>query len=196
VGISETRKACYLDVTINSNCPMIIYCSKKLETFLGKMTAAGQITANSSFGDWNGHLFTLNRKRCLIFMNNKTCYSVLMKNVLKAGTWNFGQVFKERLIRQLDHDLKINESQQVKLRKEFSEVTLVKSNNDKKIIGTINHHIENLKYNSYGVGVENWDEVNVTGVLNDYLVSTKITIGIKRNGDYFRPIELMQDLIK
>ncbi|HYI78044.1 MAG TPA: hypothetical protein VEW65_10530 [Chryseolinea sp.] len=129
-------------------------------------------------------------------MNNKTCYSVVMKNVLKADTRNFGQVFKERLIRQLDHDLKINEGQEVKLRKEFGEVTLARSNNDKKIIGTINHHVENLKYNSYGVGVENWDEVKVTGVLNEYLVGTKIEMGMKSNRDYFRPIELMQNLIK
>ena len=176
---------------------MIIYCSKKLETFLGHITSAGPTTApNSSFGDWNGHSFTINRKRCLIFVNNKTCYSVVMKNVLKADTRNFGQVFRERLIRQLDHDLKMNERQEIKLRNEFGEVTLAKSNNDKKIIGTINHHVENFKYKSYGVGVENWDEVKVTGVLNDYPVATKISMGMKRNRDYFRPIELMQNLIK
>jgi hypothetical protein len=176
---------------------MIIYCSKKLETFLGQITSAGPTTEpNSSFGDWNGHLFTINKERCFIFMNNKTCYSVVMKNVRKEDTKDFGRVFRERLIRQLDHDLKINEGQEVKLRKEFGEVTLDRSNNDKKIIGTINHHVENLKYNSYGVGVENWDEVKVTGVLNDYPVATKISMGMKRNRDYFRPIELMQKLIK
>jgi hypothetical protein len=175
---------------------MTIYCSKKLETFLGQITSTVQPTENSIFGDWNGHLFTIDRKRCLIFMNNRTCYSVVMKNVLKKDTKDFGQVFKERLIRQLGHDLNINERQEVKLRKEFGDVTLTKSNNDKKIIGTINHHVENLKYNSYGAGVESCDEVNVTGVLNDYLVGTKIATDKKRNQDYFRPIELMEELIK
>jgi hypothetical protein len=107
---------------------------------------------------------------------------------------NFGQVFKERLIRQLDHDLKINERQETKFRKELGDIVLSKSNNDKKIIGTINHHVDNLKYNNYGS--ESWDDVNVTGILNDYLVGTKLTTESKRNRDFFRPIELMQELVK
>ncbi len=175
---------------------MTIYCSKKLETFLGQINTSIKPTETSIFGDWNGHLFSIDRRKCLIFMNNKTCYSVVMTNVLKKGTKDFGQVFKERLIRQLDYDLKINESQEVKLRKELGDIVLSRSNNDKKIIGTINHHVDNLKYNNYGDGVENWDEKNVTGLLNNYLVGTKINAGRKRNRDFFRPIELMEDLIK
>jgi hypothetical protein len=79
---------------------------------------------------------------------------------------------------------------------DLSDIVLAKSNNDKKIIGTINHHIENLKYNNYGGGVENWDEVHVTGILNDYLVGTKILPDRQRRRDFFRPVELMEELIK
>jgi len=117
-----------------------------------------------------------------------------MTNVLKKDLKDFGQVFKERLIRQLDHDLSINESQEIKIRKELGDIVLHKSNNDKKIIGTINHHVENLKYNNYGS--QNWDDVNVTGILNDYLVGTKLMTDRKRSRDFFRPIELMQELVK
>jgi hypothetical protein len=171
---------------------MTIYCSNKLEKFLGQITPT--IPEPSILGDWNGHLFTIDRKKCLIFMNNKTCYSVVMTNVLKKDIRDFGQIFKERLIRQLDHDLNINEKQEIKFRKELGDIVLCKSNNDKKIIGTINHHVENLKY--YNYGGENRDDVNVTGVLNDYLVGTKLTTDRKRNRDFFRPIELMQELVK
>ena len=173
---------------------MTIYCSKKLETFLGRITLTIQPTESSVLGDWNGHLFTIDRKKCLVFMNNKTCYSVVMTNVLKKDLKDFTQVFKERLIRQLDHDLNINERQEIKFRKELGDIVLSKSNNDKKIIGTINHHVDNLKYNNFGS--ENWDDVNVTGILNEYLVGTKLTTDRKRNGDFFRPIELMKELVK
>lgn len=173
---------------------MTIYCSKKLETFLGQVTPTIP-TAPSMFGDWNGHLFTINRKKCLIFMNNKTCYSVVMTNVFKKDVRDFGQVFKERLIQQLNHDLKINESQETKLRGEFGNILISRSNNDKKIIGTINHHVDNLKYNDYG-REENWDDIEITSILNKYLVGTKILTTKKRNGDFFRPIELMEDLVK
>ena len=91
-----------------------------------------------------------------------------MTNVLKKEIRNFGQVFKERVIRQLDHDLRITERQEINFRKELGDVVLSKSNNDKKIIGTINHHIENLTYNNYGGEIQNWDEINVTGILNDF----------------------------
>jgi hypothetical protein len=174
---------------------MTIYCSKKLEAFLGPITPAIHPTEPSLLGDWNGHLFTLNKRKCLIFMNNKTCYSVVMANVLKKDVNNFGQVFKERLIIQFHHDLNINELQEIKLRNIFGSILLHRSNNDKKIIGTINHHVENLKYNNYETVVENWNEVVVTGMLNDYLMGTKLTTDIKRNRDFFKPVELMKELI-
>jgi hypothetical protein len=161
---------------------------------MGQLTPTIQPTESSTFGDWNGHLFTIDRRRCLIFMNNKTCYSVIMTNVLKKDLKDFERVFKERLIRQLDHDLHINEEQEIIIRKELNNILLSKSNNDKRIIGTINHHVENLKYNNYGGG--NWDDVNVTGILNDYLVGTKLTSDRKRNKGFFRPVELMQELVK
>jgi hypothetical protein len=172
---------------------MTIYCSKKLETFLGQVIPIIQPTGSSNLGDWNGHLFTIDKKRSLIFMNNRTCYSLVMTNVLKKDMKDIKQVFKERLIRQLDHDLNINERQEIKIRHELADIVLSKSNNDKKIIGTINHHVDNLKYNNYG---ENWDDVHVTGILNDYLVGTKLTTDRKRNRDFFKPTELMQELMK
>ena len=129
-------------------------------------------------------------------MNNKTCYSVVMTNVLKKDIKDFGQIFKERLIRQLDNDLNINERQEIKIRKELGDVVLSKSNNDKKIIGTINHQVDNLKYNNFGGRIEDWDEVSVTGILNVHLLGTKIDTDRKRNRDFFKPIELMEELIK
>ena len=65
-----------------------------------------------------------------------------------------------------------------------------------KIIGTINHHVENLKYNNYDGGIETWDDILVTGILNDYLVGTKIPANGKKQSDFFRPIELMESLIR
>ena len=174
---------------------MIIFCSKKLETFLGGVTPTIPSTESSVFGDWNGHLFTIDRRKCLIFMNNKTCYSFVMANVLKKDFKDFRQVFKERLIRQLDYDLNITERQEIEFREELDSVVLVKSNNDKKIIGTINHHVDNLKYPNYQGGIENWDEVSVSGILNDYFVGTKLTADRRRNRDFFKPLDLMKDLI-
>ncbi len=175
---------------------MTIYCSNKLEKFLGQISTKFQESIDSDFGDWNGHLFTIDRKKCLIFLNNRTCYSVLLTNVYKKDLKNFTQLFKERLIQQLDHDLGISESQEVKIRQELGDIFVSKSNNDKKIIGTINHIVENLKFSRYENAVEYWDEVEVTGHINDSLVGTKIEPNTRRSRDYFRPVELMKELIR
>jgi hypothetical protein len=175
---------------------MIIYCSKKLEAFLGEIPHAIQPAESSIFGDWNGHLFTVERKKCLIFMNNRTCYSVVMAGVLKKNLKDFRLIFKNRLIEQLHHDLKLNERQEVEFRNSLSNISLSKSNNDRKILGTINHHVENLKYDNFQGGIERWDEVRVTRILNDYLVGTKLKADRTRNRDFFRPVELMRALIQ
>ena len=169
---------------------MTIYCSKKLETFLGQTASIVNPSPNSIFGDWNGHMFTVDRKRCLIFMNSLTCYSIVFINVQKKSLKNFGLIFKERLITQLDHDIKLTEEQEIRIRRDLANIILTKSNNDKKIIGTINHNIENLKFSSYPERIENWDELLVTESLNNYLVGTKILPNMKRNRDFFKPIEL------
>ena len=105
-------------------------------------------------------MFNIHEQQDLLFSRHDECSKKKIKN--------FGQVFKERVIRQLDHDLRITERQEINFRKELGDVVLSKSNNDKKIIGTINHHIENLTYNNYGGEIQNWDEINVTGILNDF----------------------------
>jgi len=176
---------------------MILYCSKKLETFLGPINPSLPIPTHSPLGDWNGHLFTINRRKCLIVMNNLTCYSIMLFNVYKKDLKDFPQVFKERLIRQLDYDLSITETQEIKLRHYLNAIELRSSNNDRKILGTINHHVENLKFHTYqNGGVEYLDEVEVTGHFNNHLLGTKINPDRKRNRDYFRPIEAMNTLLK
>ena len=119
-----------------------------------------------------------------------------MTGVLKRNLKDFELAFKSRLIEQLHYDLQLNEGQEVRFRNGLGVISLSKSNNDRKILGTINHHVENLKYNNYQGGAERWSEVEVTGILNEYLVGTKLTADRKRNRDFFRPIELMQALVQ
>src|SRR5688572_25887935 len=118
---------------------MTIYCSKKLETFLGKVEPTTQSTPSIVFGDWNGHVFTLDKRKCLILTSNQTCYSLVTTQLLKKHVSDFGRFFKERLLRQLDYDFKLNERQEVNVRNELTDLVICKSNGDRRIITTINH---------------------------------------------------------
>jgi hypothetical protein len=166
---------------------MKIFCSKKMESFMGRITESVQPTS-SLFGDWNGHLFTVDRKKCLIFMNKKTYYSVIMTNVYKKDLVDFGQKFKERLIQQLEFDLGLNELKEIKIRKELGHIYLTQTNNDRKIQGTINHHIEQLKYVGYrDGGIEFSDTLKENQIINSTPLGTK---------NYFYGKELMAELLK
>jgi len=92
--------------------------------------------------------------------------------------------------------LELNETQELKIREDCSDILLSRSNNDKKIIGSINHHVDNLKYNNYGAGIENWNDIGVTRILNSHLLGTKIVVNNKASGDFFRPIDLITELVK
>ena len=166
---------------------MTIYCSKKLESFLGQSEGTDH-QSSTWLGDWNGHLFTVDRKKCLIFVNNKSYYSIILTNVYKKDVTDFGQVFSKRLIEQLDYDLGLNESQEIRIRKELNDIFVTRTNNDKKILGTINHHVQQLKYVGYGDGgIEFSDTLEENQILNSTPLGTK---------NYLFGKELMADLLK
>ena len=119
-----------------------------------------------------------------------------MTCVLKKDVKDFELVFRERLIRQLVHDLELDEGQVVKIVGEFGDILLSRSNNDKKIIGSINLQVDNLKHNNYGAGFESWNDIEVTGILNRHLLGTKIVANNKASGDFFRPIDLIAELVE
>jgi hypothetical protein len=152
--------------------------------------------SSSKIGDWNGHLFSLEGKKCLIFMNNKTCYTLLMTIIYKKHVKALANVFKERLIHQLDHDVKITESQETKIRVEAANIVFAPSNNDKKIAGTINSFVEAIKFKcAADGGLEHWHDVTENAILNTSLVGTKIHTNVRRTRDYFTPDNAMKELI-
>jgi len=71
-----------------------IHLSAKLQALFPPLKAEIKSAyPNSGLGDWNGHVFTLNRKRFLIFVNNKTYYAVILTGVLKKELSNFSAFF-------------------------------------------------------------------------------------------------------
>ena len=173
-----------------------IYCSEKLETFFGQVASLPPEKKNSKFGDWNGHLFSVGRKKCLIFINNKTAYTILMVDVSKKDLTNFPTLFKETFIQQLDNDIALTERQEIEIRKELAQFEICRTNNDKKIIGTINHHLESIKEDFYRFGpVQTVDTVKLVEKYNDFILGTKLDSLEKKRG-YFIPKEVMSELLK
>ena len=84
---------------------MHIFCSKKLHEFVGDVQKK-LLTENieRNLRNWNGHLFFLVRKKCLVFVNNLTNYAVFMPDFVKTDLPNFETFVYDRLEEQLKHD--------------------------------------------------------------------------------------------
>ena len=146
---------------------MIIYCSKKLETFLGHVNPINPQINHSELGDWSGHLFTVNRKKCLILVNIKTWYSVIILDVTKKDAKDFRQMFKVRLFEQLRFDLIINKEQEGKIKQTSNDIVFYKSNNDRSTMGVINYYVQHLKWaGQRDGGIEYSDMVHENSVIN------------------------------
>jgi len=171
-----------------------LFCSHKLERFFGKVDPYLEPDYGNKFGNWNGHLFTIERKKFLLFTNDKTAYSFVLADIKKADLKDFDNLFKEALIRQLDFDLRINERQEIEIRTALMDLRLTKTNNNRSILGTMNEFISIIKLVVYQRGSpESISSVKLGYGLNNYFVGTKLPGSTKK---YAVPKELMLALLR
>lgn len=172
-----------------------VFCSQKLESFLGKIEAELATTSEPHLGNWNGHSFHIDGKRCLIFLNSRNCYSVLITAILKKKVGDFGMFFRERLIRQLNDDFQLTEKTEVLVRQQLRTIQVCRTNNNRNVNGTMNQHVLALPYYTERFGpVEDWNELEMSRLLNDTPVSARVPANTDKSG-YFSPREAMGALV-
>ena len=109
-----------------------IYCTKKFQSFVGQVDEKLPSDFNEiSINDWNAHLFFLDKRKCLVFVNNLTFYTIFLTDLLKNDLKNIDLIFKERLQKQLVNDKIIENSELVEsifpeLKIFFSKPTITK----------------------------------------------------------------------
>lgn len=125
-----------------------IYCTHKLQKFIGNVEK--DIPADlieSKYGDWNGNLFYINKRKYIVLTNNLTHYSIFLANILKNNLKEFDQILKKRVTEQLINDKIIDKNDQEFVNKFIGKMTFYKTNNDRRITGTMNDIIYNFKAN-------------------------------------------------
>lgn len=122
-----------------------IFCTTKLAGLFKTSDFSVPESDPSLLGDWNGHLFSIDRRKCLIFVNNKSFFCIFISDVVKKDLKDFSQFFLSRFIQQLNYEFKITNGDLARLENDFGRVTLAKTNNDKKTLGVINDLVYVLK---------------------------------------------------
>jgi hypothetical protein len=170
-----------------------VYCSKKLDNFLKCTVPSDPAQAGPNLlGNWNGHYFHADGKRCMLFLNDKTCYSLLVVNALKRRIGNFKDFFKERVVRQLSEDFKLSERSEILIRKSLGPIDVRASNNNRNINGTMNRLVLAVKERPLHFGT--FDDFALSYWLNETPLTTKVLANREKSG-YFFPREAMGELV-
>ena len=124
-----------------------IFCSMKLSALIGKSRLINlqKPVAADPLNQWNAHLFTIQRKKCIIVTNKATLYSFVRFNIIKKELADLTEFFFRSFLAQLKADHLDQENNLGWWPGTFTDCKLYPTDNDRKVIGSINDFIFQLK---------------------------------------------------
>lgn len=72
---------------------MILHCTQKLLKELGNPPLQTPDVLTTGLGNWYANLLVIDRRKCVLFTNEKTLYSFLLPNVKKENLKNFSTIW-------------------------------------------------------------------------------------------------------
>jgi len=172
-----------------------VYCTKKLKDFIGEVEETLPDDFNDiKLSDWNAHLFFVDKRKCLVFVNILTYYSVFIADIIKKDLINIDEIFLKRLKEQLLHDRVIDDFNNAIPLTDGAKISFIKTNNNKKAIGRINDFVDMFKVHcsvKYG-HLNEMDIVYENGLFNRSL--TGQYADIKKT--MTRPVENLNEKMK
>ena len=172
-----------------------IFTTHKLSRLIGNTLIDNSPLETSKLGDWNSNLFFINRKKCLILINNQTFYSILMLDIRKSDFMNFHQLFANRLLSQLSHDNIEVPIDCIDKIKEELRPNFLKTNNDRVALGTLNKFIQDTKYY---IQFEHLNQIEFLNInkLNGHLTNNLVSALGKKPNNFGSPLDEMKKRIK
>lgn len=163
----------------------LIHCTQKLLKELGNppLAEASLPNANEGLGNWYANIIRIDRKKCLLFVNEGTLYSFLIPCVLKAKLKNIRNEFLNNLVINLQYE---GFSLEVinRVCQEYQEIMFAKTAS-KHVLGAMTQ----LSF-EYGVLIEMKEGLqNVKVPELNHTINRTILKGIK----YLHPIEALRE---
>lgn len=117
-----------------------IFCSARLSKLLEIKNRLPSI----SLDNWNANMFSLEGRKCLVFVHKETFYSFVVFDVLKKDLNNFPKVFIDNFVQQLIQDDLLIADAESSIEKYFSKIELSTTDGDHSTIGFTNDCISRL----------------------------------------------------
>ena len=127
----------------------IIRCTKKLLTEL-KIKPTEDIGRSENIGNWHANLLWIDRRKCVLFTNDKTLFSFLVTGMKKPQFENFNEVFRLNLSKNLMNE-DLSQKQIEHVFNEHREIRIAKTNN-RSVLGSMNDLAFQVKYRIYVMG--------------------------------------------
>ncbi len=124
-----------------------IFTTKRLEKIIHKKIENNDILAENTLGNWNATVFYVAKKKCLLFVNVETFFSVIiprfsMKDIDKIDELFINCFYNQLLFENINIEFKTISSK-------IGKVRFHSTNNNRKVTGIINYNIEKLNHFKY-----------------------------------------------
>jgi hypothetical protein len=146
-----------------------VYCTKKLKDFIDNVDETLPDNFNDiKLSDWNAHLFFVDKRKCMVFVNILTNYSVFIADIVKKDLKNIDEIFMMRLKEQLIQHGIVDYIDKAVFLTDGVKISFFRTNNNKKAIGRINDFVDMFKVHcsvKYG-HLDEMDVVYENGLIN------------------------------
>ncbi|TCP28733.1 hypothetical protein EV207_11645 [Scopulibacillus darangshiensis] len=85
---------------------LTIQCTKKLRDEL-KIQPLKEVESNDPLYSWHADLFLVNRKKCVLVLNNKTRYNFVLYGLKKPDLKNLDEIIIKNIAENLKADLTV-----------------------------------------------------------------------------------------
>jgi hypothetical protein len=143
----------------------VIRCTSKLLADIDDPPSASAV-APSVIGDWCGHIFTVERRKCILFINERTLFVCLAISVVKSDYRRIVPFFLDLLGWTLRQEGFSDEESAWVLSQHRRMV--VDRTHDRSVLGSLNNRITDTKcIIEYKGGLDRCDVPTLVRLLND-----------------------------
>ena len=124
----------------------LIRCTKKLQKEMGlkQSVLCTEEPRFSYLGPWHANLILIDRRKCVLFVNDKTLFNFIVPDVSRAQIRDLDKLFKSYLSCVLA-DAGISDADRARILSEYDEVGFTNTNS-KSVLGSMNDLAFHYKY--------------------------------------------------
>jgi hypothetical protein len=144
----------------------VIRCTSKLLANIDDPPVAAAAVASSAIGDWYSHIFTVERRKAILFINEPTLFVCLAIGVTKLDYRRIIPFFLDLLKRTL-HQEGFDKDEAAWVLDQH-KILAVGRTHDRSVLGSLNNRITDAKcIIEYKDGLDHCDMLALTHLLNE-----------------------------